>query len=99
MQEMATRLIRLDQLRPSAANIRRTAASKSQDAELEASIAQHGLLENLVVRDTEDGTARPFHVAAGERRLKALESLAEKGTLAPDVEVPCRGARQGRGRG
>jgi ParB family chromosome partitioning protein len=67
-------------------NVRKTAATEGLD-ELTASIAAHGLLQSLIVRKTSRGK---FAVIAGQRRLRALSSLAENGQLERDLPVPCR---------
>lgn len=67
--------IPLSLLVPSHASVRRTGAVLSLD-ELAASIAAHGLLQNLQVRAGEDGK---FRVVAGKRRLLALKRLAKSG--------------------
>ena len=59
---------------------------------LKASIASHGLLENLIARSMEpgtDGIAR-YAVIAGGRRLAAMQALATEGALEEDHLVPCR---------
>ena len=86
------RSIPLDQLELSPANVRKTAAAKTAFTELKASIASHGLLENLVARACDpnaDGSER-YAVIAGGRRLTALIDLAREGLLASDFPVPCR---------
>ncbi len=83
----AVREIPLDRLFPAPGNVRRTPPGAQADAELKASIAALGLLENLVVR--EDGDGR-HAVIAGGRRLKALQALAEDGTIDPGRPVPCQ---------
>ena len=83
----AVREIPLDRLFPAPGNVRRTPPGAQADAELRASIAALGLLENLVVR--EDGDGR-HAVIAGGRRLKALQALAEDGTIDPGRPVPCQ---------
>ena len=50
MTEPVIRSIPLHRLERSPANVRRTEAGKTAFAELKASIAAHGLLENLVAR-------------------------------------------------
>ena len=55
MTEPVIRSIPLDRLERSPANVRRTEAGKGALAELKASIAAHGLLENLVVRSAGPG--------------------------------------------
>ena len=66
-------------------NVRKTGADTGL-AELSASIAAHGLLQSLVVRKDRKGK---YAVVAGRRRLLALASLAEAGTIAADMPVPC----------
>ena len=92
MSDPVIRSIPLDRLELSPANVRRTAAGKTAFAELKASIAAHGLLENLLVRPHDpgqDGAVR-YAVIAGGRRLGALNDLAGEGVLSADVPVPCR---------
>ena len=55
MSEPVIQSIPLSQMELSPANVRRTSASKTAFAELKASIAAHGLLENLVARTIEPG--------------------------------------------
>ena len=87
----------LDQLEISTANVRTTPAGKSAFDELKASIAAHGLLENLVARPLgADTQGKPrYAVIAGGRRLAALNELAADGVLAQDHPVPCRVVRNG----
>ena len=92
MNDPVIRPIPLDRLERSPANVRRTEAGKSAFAELKASIAAHGLLENLVARSIgpgEDG-GEHYAVIAGGRRLDALRDLASEGVLETDHPVPCR---------
>ena len=92
MNHPVIRPIPLDRLERSPANVRRTEAGKSAFAELKASIAAHGLLENLVARSIgpgEDG-GEHYAVIAGARRLAALNDLATEGVLETDHPVPCR---------
>ena len=92
MNDPVIRPIPLDRLERSPANVRRTEAGKSAFAELKASIAAHGLLENLVARSIgpgEDG-GEHYAVIAGGRRLDALRDLAGEGVLETDHPVPCR---------
>jgi len=69
----------------SADNVRKTACADSALQELAASIAAHGLLQSLVVRETRKGK---FAVVAGGRRLSALRLLAEAGKIEADYAVP-----------
>src|SRR6185437_2441118 len=54
--------------------------------ELAASIAAHGLLQNLTVRPTDKDK---YEVVAGERRLTALKLLAKRKQMAKDALVAC----------
>ncbi len=80
------RMIPLDQLEPSPLNVRKVAASASDDVELLASIREIGIKQNLVVHALSDTR---FAVDAGGRRLKALKQLAEDGVIPADHAVPC----------
>ena len=79
--------IPLNRLVLSPANARKTPASAADDAELKASIAAHGLKQNLIVgrADAEGKHA----VIAGGRRLRALHALSADGLVASDRPVPC----------
>ncbi len=79
--------IPLNRLVLSPANARKTPASAADDAELKASIAAHGLKQNLIVgrADAEGKHA----VIAGGRRLRALHALSAAGLVASDRPVPC----------
>ena len=92
MTEPVIRSIPLDRLEPSPANVRKTPAGKAAFAELKASIAVHGLLENLVARSADPGDdgGERFAVIAGARRLAALSELAAEGVIEADYPVPCR---------
>ena len=68
-------------------NVRKTAGADTALAELAASIAAHGLLQSLVVRNGKKGK---FAVVAGSRRLQALQQLAESGRIEADYSVPCQ---------
>ena len=90
--EREIRDIPLSQLELSPDNVRKTPADASAFTELKASIAAHGLLENLIARAMEpgaDGIGR-YAVIAGGRRLAAMQALAAEGALEEDHPVPCR---------
>ena len=70
-------------------NVRKTPADPVAEAEMKASIATHGLLENLVVRMDGPADAGAYAVIAGGRRLAAMKALAEDGTIDADHPVPC----------
>src|SRR5687768_14317078 len=57
------------------------------DAQLAASIAAHGLLNNLVV--TASKPRGTYAVEAGGRRLRALQTLQAEGALPADRKVAC----------
>ena len=80
-----TETIPLNKLTAWPGNVRKTGADTGL-AELSASIAAHGLLQSLVVRKDKKGK---YAVVAGRRRLLALASLAEAGTIAADAPIPC----------
>lgn len=78
----------LEKLRLSPRNARKTGGDDVAD--MAASIAAGGLLQNLVVIDGPDDF---FEVIAGGRRLKAMQQLAKEGRLPQDLltdGVPCR---------
>jgi ParB family chromosome partitioning protein len=79
-------LIAVNRLERSPLNARRTIVKVGMD-ELKASILAHGLMQNLVVTDTGDGT---YRVIAGGRRLEAIHSLQAEGKLPDDFAVPCQ---------
>ncbi|MGN8119205.1 ParB/RepB/Spo0J family partition protein [Labrys sp. 22185] len=78
--------IALDKLIPSPANVRKTGTDEGIE-ELAASIASHGLLQNLGARKGEKGK---FEVVAGGRRLAALRLLAKRKQIAKDFPVPVK---------
>ena len=78
--------IPLNKLVLSDRNVRKTGAEDAID-DLVASIAAHGLLQSLVVQPGKRGK---FAVIAGGRRLRALQTLAERGDIETSHEVPCR---------
>lgn len=82
---MKIKNIPLSQLVPSPDNVRKT-DTKTGIEELAASIAAHGLLQNLQVRPAANGK---YEVVAGGRRLAALKLLAKRKTLAKDEPIAC----------
>tara|TARA_A100001391_G_C5080436_1_gene279938 strand:+ start:2577 stop:4571 length:1995 start_codon:yes stop_codon:yes gene_type:complete len=77
--------IPLNKLVQSPRNVRKHADAKA-DAQLKASIAANGLLQNLIVRPAAKGK---FEVEAGERRRRALFSLADDKALPRTHPVTC----------
>ncbi|MYK13153.1 MAG: hypothetical protein F4050_03635, partial [Rhodospirillaceae bacterium] len=90
--EPRIREIPLSRLSLAPENVRKTPPDPRADAELKASIAALGLLENLVVRADEPDEAggERYAVVAGGRRLKAMQALAAEGALEADRPVPCQ---------
>jgi ParB family chromosome partitioning protein len=89
--------IPLSKLVPSPINVRRTDRQSGIEA-LAASIAAHGLLQNLTVQPAADGKGNKsgkFEVLAGGRRLAALQLLAKQKRLAKDAPIPCRVRQDG----
>jgi ParB family transcriptional regulator, chromosome partitioning protein len=82
---MTVQPIPLSKLVAGRAHTRRTGALISID-ELAASIAAHGLLQNLQVRVADNDK---FSVVAGRRRLVALKRLAKAKMISRSVEIPC----------
>ena len=87
--EPQIREVPLSRLALAPENVRKTLADPVAEAEMKASIAAHGLLENLVVRIDGPADAGNYAVVAGGRRLAAMKALAEDGTIDPDHPVPC----------
>lgn len=91
---MSTELIPLGALVLSERNTRRTGGKNVAD--LAASIAAHGLLQNLTVELLPATDAMGLHAAygviAGGRRLAALQLLASEGRLPAELAagIPCR---------
>jgi ParB family chromosome partitioning protein len=89
MAEIVT--VPLSKLTASDANMRKTARDSGLE-ELAASIAAHGLLQNLTVRPVLDeaGTATDkYEVVAGGRRLLALKLLAKRKLLGKAAPIAC----------
>jgi len=76
--------IPLTELTVSSRNVRKTNQDRNID-QLVASIRTHGLLENLIVIETDDG----YEIIGGGRRLRALQQLQQQGQLAADYAAPC----------
>ena len=83
--------IDIERLKVSAHNVRKS-HNKTSFEELKASILAHGLMQNLVVTEADDGT---YLVIAGARRLAALQALVKEGSLARGEKVPCQIVKDG----
>ena len=89
MAEIVT--VPLSKLTASDANMRKTARDSGVE-ELAASVAAHGLLQNLTVRPVLDeaGVATDkYEVVAGGRRLAALKLLAKRKLLGKAAPIAC----------
>ncbi|ERW07658.1 chromosome partitioning protein ParB [Pseudomonas aeruginosa] len=80
-------LVPLSQLLPRRSKRNARTTSRMSIAELAASIARVGPLQNLVVILAADG--EHYEVVAGDRRLTALKLLAKKKRIPADYEVAC----------
>ena len=81
----------LDRLVPKAEHARKTPVEGAGFEQLKASIAAHGLLENLLVLPIaagDNGNDR-YEVVAGARRLAALKALAYEDAIEQDHPVAC----------
>jgi ParB/Sulfiredoxin domain len=83
--ESGIQWIELDRLSVSPAGRRKI--SLESIGRLAERIHATGQLQSLIVVPAEDVE---YHVVAGERRLAALQLLADKGQIAPRYPVPCR---------
>src|SRR5665213_494049 len=83
--------IPLNKLIPCPANVRRYGAATGID-EMAASIKALGLLQNLQVREIDNGK---FEVVAGMRRLKALKLLAKEKAIAKTADIECNVLEEG----
>jgi ParB family chromosome partitioning protein len=84
-------MIPLSKLVPSPSNVRKTGRDLGIE-ELAASIAGHGLLQNLTVRpvlDAERNETGKYEVVAGSRRFAALKLLAKRKVILKNYPVPC----------
>jgi ParB family chromosome partitioning protein len=82
---MTIQYLPLSKLVPCPANVRKTDRMSGIE-QLAASIAAHGLLQNLQVKPNTKGL---FEVVAGGRRLAALALMAKQKKIASDFLVPC----------
>lgn len=73
-------------LAKSPANVRRSSDAEA-DAQLEANIAEHGVLQNLIGVPAARKKGH-YRITAGGRRLDAVHRLIEKGVLDADYAVP-----------
>ena len=93
MSQDSIQVIPLDELHLSGINVRKT--GEIPFADLIASIAAHGLLQNLLVTEGEakgNGGEGGYLVVAGSRRLRAIRQLDNAGNLPASLKdgIPCR---------
>ncbi len=88
MNDMKEITVPLNRLKVSEHNVRKTPADAISDAELKASLAALGLLQNLVVHRNESIEGH-YDVDAGRRRVTQLKELASEGVIGEDFPVPC----------
>ncbi|MDO6415226.1 ParB N-terminal domain-containing protein [Sphingomonas sp. BIUV-7] len=79
-------LVPASKLAPSPSNVR-TSSDPTADAQLEANIAERGIIQNLVGLPVSRKKGH-YRITAGGRRLGCVHRLIEAGTLAPDYPVP-----------
>lgn len=82
--------LRHAELHPSPLNPRKHARSAAEIEALAASIAERGILQNLVVRphyNKEDG-GDGYEIAAGEGRWRAVQWLIDQGKTDADFKLP-----------
>ena len=78
-----------DQVHETPLNPRRH-ADPERLRELMASIEQHGVMQNLVVRPDPRRPLSDYEAVCGSRRLAAVALLVKEGRVAPDFALPCR---------
>ncbi|MDB5687264.1 MAG: chromosome partitioning protein ParB family, partial [Rhizorhabdus sp.] len=79
-------LVRASHLASSPANVRKH-SDPAADAQLEASIVAHGVLQNLIGLPVARKKGH-YRITAGNRRLSAVHRAIEKGDLPQDFEIP-----------
>jgi len=85
---MSIQEIPLKHLQHSRSNVRRVKCGPELMEQLRASIASHGIIQNLTVWPNKKEGGK-FLVVAGSRRLEALKSLKKEGTIDDDFPVKC----------
>ena len=84
------RNVQLAKLALSPFNVRRTPPTQDEANEMKASILATGVAQNLIVHSKREKGAETFLVAAGGRRLAALQALLAEERIADTFEVPVR---------
>ncbi len=88
MSNMKEIIVPLNRLKVSEYNVRKTPADAMSDAELKASLAVLGLLQNLVVHE-DKGDEGYYWVDAGGRRVTQLNELVEDGVYSENMPIRC----------
>nr|WP_231736591.1 ParB/RepB/Spo0J family partition protein [Sphingobium sp. CCH11-B1] len=81
-------LVPAGKLAKSPSNVRKTSDAEA-DAQLEASIVAHGVLQNLIGLPVARKKGQ-YRITAGGRRLDAVHRAIEKGELPADYELPVK---------
>ena len=81
-------LVPAGKLAKSPSNVRKTSDAEA-DAQLEASIVAHGVLQNLIGLPVARKKGH-YRITAGGRRLDAVHRAIEKGELPADYELPVK---------
>lgn len=79
-------LVQAAKLAKSPTNVRKSSDAEA-DAQLEASIVAHGILQNLIGLPVARKKGQ-YRITAGGRRLDAVHRAIEKGDLSADFELP-----------
>ncbi len=88
MSNMKEITVPLNRLKVAEHNVRKTPADALSDAELKASLASLGLLQNLVVHEDEMDEGY-YGVDAGRRRVTQLHELVAEGVFSEDMPIHC----------
>lgn len=81
-------LVSAGKLAKSPSNVRKSSDAEA-DAQLEASIVAHGVLQNLIGLPVARKKGQ-YRITAGGRRLDAVHRAIEKGNLPADFELPVK---------
>lgn len=81
-------LVQAAKLAKSPSNVRKSSDAEA-DAQLEASIVAHGVLQNLIGLPVARKKGQ-YRITAGGRRLDAVHRAIEKGELPADYELPVK---------
>lgn len=88
MSNMKEIIVPLNRLKVSEYNVRKTPADAMSDAELKASLASLGQLQNLIVHEDKEDEGY-YWVDAGGRRVTQLNELVKDGVYSEDMPIRC----------